>query len=112
MLQRELMKLGMILYSNDPETVFQAFRLGIFALKKGDGVDVFLLAKGVECESLDTSQFNVSALIREFVNLGGRTYSCTSCLKIRGKEGTEICPLSTMADLYRIIAESDRVITL
>ena len=41
------MKLGVVLYSNDPETVYQAFRLGIFALNRGDKVNMFLLAKGV-----------------------------------------------------------------
>ncbi len=106
------MKLGMVVYSNDPETVYQAFRLGLFALKKGDSVDVFFLAKGVECENLDTKEYNVTDQIKDFVKLGGKTYSCTSCLKIRGKGGSEMCPLSTMADLYRIITESDRVVYL
>jgi len=44
------MKLGIVLYSNDAENVFNAFRLGLFALKKSDDVTTFLLAKGVECE--------------------------------------------------------------
>jgi len=47
------MKLGIVIYSNDPETVWNAFRLGVFSLKEKDTVKVFLLAKGVECESLD-----------------------------------------------------------
>ena len=37
------MKLGIVVYSNDPETVFNAFRLGVFSLGKGDSVRVFLL---------------------------------------------------------------------
>ncbi|HNU36253.1 MAG TPA: DsrE family protein [Methanomassiliicoccales archaeon] len=106
------MKLGMILYSNDPETVYQAFRLGIFSLGQGDQVNMFLLAKGVECEDLDNEQFNITKEIRAFLDAGGRTYSCTSCMKLRAKGETSACPLSKMADLYRIIAESDRVITL
>jgi uncharacterized protein involved in oxidation of intracellular sulfur len=32
------MKLGIVIYSNDPETVFNAFRLGVFSLGKGDSV--------------------------------------------------------------------------
>jgi len=48
------MKLGVVVYSNDPESVWNAFRLGNFALHGGDEVQVFLLGKGVECESLDT----------------------------------------------------------
>lgn len=106
------MKLGVVLYSNDPETVYQAFRLGIFALNRGDKVNMFLLAKGVECEDLDNERFNITEQIRAFIDLGGRTYSCTSCMRIRQKGSTEACPLSTMEDLYRIVAESDKVITL
>ena len=45
-----------MIYSNDPETVFNAFRLGVFSLGKGDSVRVFLLAKGVESETLDDNQ--------------------------------------------------------
>ncbi|MCG7844306.1 MAG: DsrE family protein [Methanomassiliicoccales archaeon] len=106
------MKLGMVLYSNDPETVYQAFRLGIYSLAQGDQVNMFLLAKGVECEDLENDQFNVAKEIKTFLDTGGKTYSCTSCMKLRVKGESQACPLSKMADLYRIIAESDRVITL
>ena len=41
------MKLGIVLYTTDAETAWNAFRLGLFALKQGDSVKVFLLAKGV-----------------------------------------------------------------
>jgi len=39
------MKLGLVIYSNDSETVWNVFRLGSFSLNKGDAVKVFLLAK-------------------------------------------------------------------
>lgn len=39
------MKLGIVIYSDEVETVWNAFRLGVFALKKGDSVQVFLLRK-------------------------------------------------------------------
>ncbi len=48
------MKTGIIIYSNDPETVWNAFRFGNFSLKAGDTVKVFLTGRGVEAESLDT----------------------------------------------------------
>ena len=54
------MKLGIVVYSDDSESVWNAFRLGVFALKKGDSVGAFLLAKGVECESLNTEKFKVT----------------------------------------------------
>ncbi len=105
------MKIGMVIYSNDPETVWNAFRLGIFALKERDNVKAFLLAKGVESESLDTERFKVTGQIQSFVDNGGQIFACGTCLKIRQSEGSEMCPLSTMKDLYDIIKESDRIIT-
>jgi uncharacterized protein involved in oxidation of intracellular sulfur len=105
------MKLALVIYSDDPETVWNAFRLGIFALKAGDSVEVFLLAKGVECESIGNDKFDVDAQIEEFVGLKGSILACGSCLKIRNSEGSQNCPLSTMKDLYDIINESDKVLT-
>lgn len=106
------MKLGVIIYSNDSETVWNAFRLGIFALKEGDAVKVFLLAKGVECESIDTDKFRVTEKIKEFIDNGGEILACGSCLEIRNSEGSETCPLSTMKDLYDMIKDSDRIVSL
>jgi uncharacterized protein involved in oxidation of intracellular sulfur len=105
------MKIGIIIYSNDTETVWNAFRFGNFALKEGDEVKLFLLGKGVECESLDTEKFNVTEQKRLFVNSGGKIFACGACLKIRHSEGSEMCPLSTMKDLYEIVKESDKVVT-
>jgi len=54
------MKIGIIIYSDDAETVWNAFRFGNFSLKVGDMAKVFLMGKGVECESLDTDKFKVT----------------------------------------------------
>lgn len=106
------MTLGIVIYSDHAETVWNGFRLGNFALKKGDGVKVFLLAKGVEAESLSNDQFNVKEQMEQFVADKGEILACGTCLKIRHSEGTELCPLSTMADLYDLIDQSDKVISL
>ena len=105
------MKIGMVIYSNDPETVWNAFRFGNFALGEGDTVRVFLLAKGVESESLNTDKFKVTDQIKRFVENGGKIFACGTCLTIRKKEGTEMCPLSTMQDMYDIIKWCNKVIT-
>lgn len=105
------MKLGLVIYSNDAETVWNAFRLGVFALKKADTVRAFLLAKGVDCEAIDTDQFKVTEQMKSFVAAGGTILACGTCLKIRHSEGSEMCPLSTMGDLYEIVQESDKVLT-
>ena len=106
------MKLGIIIYSNDAETVWNAFRLGVFALNEGDAVKVFLIAKGVEAENLDSEKLKVTKQIQEFVNKKGEILACGTCLKIRNMEGSEQCPLSTMKDLYELIKESDKLISL
>ena len=105
------MNLGIIIYSDNPETVWNAFRLGNFALKEGDNVKAFLLAKGVECESLDNKSFGIIEQMRSFVEKGGRIYACGTCLKIRSSQGSGLCPVSTMKDLYEIIRESDKIVS-
>jgi len=105
------MKLGIVIYSNDSETVWNAFRFGNFALNQGDQVRVFLLGKGVESESLDTDKFKLTEQMQTFVNNSGKIFACGACLKIRQSEGSEICPLSTMKDMYEIVKESDRIVT-
>ena len=105
------MKLGLIICSTDAETVWNGFRLGVFALKQGDHVKAFLLAKGVECEKLETEQFKVKEQMQAFVDNGGTILACGTCLKLRQSEGSELCPLSTMADLHALIRESDKVVT-
>lgn len=106
------MKLGIVIYSEDAESVWNAFRLGAFALKQGDSVKTFLLAKGVECESLDTERFKVTKQMQDYVDAGGEILACGSCLKIRDSEGSEMCPLSTMQDLYDLINEADKVVSI
>ena len=106
------MKLGIVIYSNEPESVWNAFRLGVFALNKQDTVKVFLLAKGVECEAIDTAQFKVTEQMKLYIDKGGEILACGTCLKIRESGATEMCPLSTMEDLYNMISDSDKVISI
>jgi uncharacterized protein involved in oxidation of intracellular sulfur len=70
------MKVGLVIYSNDPETVWNAFRFGNFALNQKDEVNVFLLAKGVEAEALDTEKFKVTEQMKNFVDNGGKIFAC------------------------------------
>jgi uncharacterized protein involved in oxidation of intracellular sulfur len=105
------MKLGIVIYSNDTETVWNAFRVGVFSCKQGDAVSIFLLGKGVEAESLDSTKFDVIGQMRSFVEAGGTILACGTCLKIRRLEGSDICPLSTMQDLHALILDSDKVLS-
>lgn len=105
------MKLGIVIYSNDPETVWNAFRLGVFSSKREDTVKIFLLARGVESESLDTEKFHIIKEMRSFIDAGGEILACGTCLKIRQSEGSALCPISTLEDLYQLISDSDKVVT-
>ena len=82
------MKLGIVIDSKDAETVWNAFRLGVFSLKKKDKVKAFLIAKGVECEKIVDDKFNVLEQMKLFVNNGGEILACGTCLKIRNSEGS------------------------
>lgn len=105
------MNIGIVVYSNDSETVWNAFRFANFALNEGDKIKVFLLGKGVECESLDTDKFKVTEQMQTLVDNGGEIFACGSCLEIRKSKGSKVCPLSTMKDLYEIVKKSDRIVT-
>lgn len=109
--QKVDMKIGIVIYSNDPETVWNAFRFGNFALEEGDEVKVFLLGGGVESESLYTDKFEVPEEMRSFVDDGGKIFACGTCLKIRQSESSGMCPVTTMRDLYEIVKESDKIVT-
>ncbi|OIO55735.1 hypothetical protein AUJ46_00360 [Candidatus Peregrinibacteria bacterium CG1_02_54_53] len=106
------MKLGIILQSNEPEHVWNALRLAITARKAAHDVQIFLLSEGVELERIpDTEHFDISKKVEEFTVLGGQLLACGSCLKSRSQSESAVCPISTMADLLRLIEESDKVLT-
>jgi len=105
------MKLGIVIYSNEPETVWNAFRLGAFSCKQGDVVSVFLLGMGVEAETLKCDKFDVVGQMRSFLDTGGSILACGTCLKIRQSEGSDICPVSTMQDLHTLIRDSDKILS-
>ena len=105
------MKLGLILQSNKPEHAWNAFRLGITALKTSHKVEVFLMNEGTELDTIpDSKDFDISAKVAEFKELKGEIYACGTCLKMRGKEESKVCPISTMSDLLKMIENSDKVL--
>jgi uncharacterized protein involved in oxidation of intracellular sulfur len=103
--------LGIVIYSNDTETVWNAFRLVNFSLTQKDSVKIFLLGKGVEAQNLSSDKFDVKKQMETFVAAGGQILACGTCLKIRNEASSDLCPISTMADLYAIIKQADKIIT-
>jgi sulfur relay (sulfurtransferase) complex TusBCD TusD component (DsrE family) len=105
------MKIGIVVSTNDPEVCWNAFRFGNVALKENDAVKVFLINKGVEAECIEDEKFNVTEPLRSFVESKGEILACGSCLKVRRKEGSEGCPISTMKDLLKLVEECDKLLT-
>jgi peroxiredoxin family protein len=108
------MKLGIVVYSNDPETVWNAFRFGNFALAIGDEVRIFLIGKGVErtqYESLDREKFEVSGQVPRFIVQGGEIFVCGTCLEIHRLKAPETFITSTLKDMHEIMRESDKIVT-
>jgi sulfur relay (sulfurtransferase) complex TusBCD TusD component (DsrE family) len=104
------MKLGIILNSNDPETAWNALRLGNTALGSGHEVSVFLMGSGVEIEEIKSEKFNVTDVLGNFAKSKGNLLACGTCLKVRQQE-SGVCPVSTMPQLVQLIADSDKVIS-
>jgi len=105
------MKLGIILQSNESEHAWNTFRLGITALKAGHQVEIFLMNEGSELDTIpDSKDFDISTKVAEFKELKGEIYACSTCLKLRGREESKVCLISTMSDLLKMVESSDKVL--
>ena len=105
------MKLGIVLYSRDPETVWNAFRFGVFALAQGDEVRLFLLGKGVEALNIKDERFNVKEQMDTFLENGGKIVACGVCLEIRDSKEGATCPVGSMNDLYELVMWADKTVS-
>lgn len=105
------MRIGIVLYSNDPETAWNAFRFGVFSLAQGDEVKVFLLGKGVEVLNLKDPSHDVKGQMDLFKENGGEIVACGVCLEARGTKEGAACPVGSMNDLYEIVTWADKVVT-
>jgi uncharacterized protein involved in oxidation of intracellular sulfur len=105
------MKIGVIISSNDAETCWNAIRYANFALGQKDEVKIFLMGKGVEYQSISTDKFNTVDQAEKFFQAGGKILACGTCIKSRNQQDSEMCPISTMKDMYEIIKESEKVVT-
>ncbi len=105
------MKIGIVIGTSEPETVWNAFRFGAMALKSGHEAKVFLINKGVEAEGIGDEKYDVKGQIGQFIENNGQILACGTCLKAREKSGSNTCPMSTMKDLLKMVEESDKLLT-
>lgn len=105
------MQLNLIVETNEPEIVWNAFRLANKALDAGHDVETFLLGDGVEAADIETEKFNPRGVIRKYVNDGGDLEACGTCLDARDLDENDLRPRSTMDELLRIVEEGDKILT-
>lgn len=104
------MKIGIILSNTDPELVWNCLRFANTALLGGHEVKVFLLGQGVEIEGINSEKFNVQEQLQKFKQLSGHMLACGTCIKSRQMQ-FDVCPISSMKDMLKVVEESDRVLT-
>ena len=103
--------LGLVIYSDDIETVWNALRLANFSKKQGDTVNIFLLGKGVELENLIKESKEIDEELELFLKDGSSIMGCGTCLKSRNNNEPQTCKLSSLKDLYELIRENNIVLT-
>jgi len=110
------LKLAVIIYSNEAETVWNALRLANSALGYDDEVTIFLLGKGVEYNEIHSIKFDVQEQIQIFNEFGGKMIGCGVCCESRTdtmpllKEELS-CEMGSMQNLYALIKDADKVLT-
>lgn len=110
------MNMVVIIHSNDSETVWNAFRFANTSLVYDNHVSVFLLGKGVEAMTLSTLKYDVMEQVELFRSHGGNLIGCGVCCENRREEMPFLqqelhCETGSMQDLYRLVAEADKVVT-
>jgi len=103
--------IGIVIYSNDTETVWNALRLANYAKNQGDTVNIFLLAKGVELDTLVKTNTDLKEQADKFLDNGGSILGCGTCLRSRNYKEPQVCKFSSLADLYALIRRNKTVLT-
>ena len=103
--------MGIVIYSNDVETVWNALRLANFAKSSGDTVQIFLLGKGVEMDTLAKYNNDIKEQSDAFLASGGEILGCGTCLRSRNMLAPQVCKMSSLSDLYDLVRKNKVLLT-
>lgn len=103
--------MGIVIYSNDVETVWNAMRLANHSVSEGDTVQIFLLAKGVEVDKLVNENSDLKEQVDSYLDKGGNIMGCGTCLHSRKNDEPQVCKFSSMDDLYKLVRQNKIVLT-
>ena len=87
--------IGLVIYSNDVETIWNALRLANYSRAQGDTVRIFLLGKGVETDNLVKENKDLKDQVDSFLEKGGIILGCGTCLQSRNNTEPEVCKFSS-----------------
>ena len=110
------MKVAIVIYSNDAETIWNAFRFANTCLVYDDETTVFLMGKGVESASIQSLKFNIEEQMHLFEEQDGKVIGCGVCCDSRQDIMPDLkdelqCTMGSMQDFYIMVKESDKVLT-
>lgn len=110
------MKIVVVITSNDPETVWNAWRFANTCLGYDDDVTVFLMGKGVECVTLASVKYNIEEQMEIFNEFSGKLIGCGVCCESRSDIMPSLqeeldCEMGSMQAFYGLIKECDKVLT-
>lgn len=103
--------IGIVIYSNDVETIWNAIRFANFSQNQGDTVCIFLLGKGVELDNLVKTENDLKEQTDMFLESGGIILGCGTCLLSRKNNEPQVCKFSSMSDLYDLVRKNKIVMT-
>ena len=104
-------KIGIVISTNDAETVWNALRLANYSIAENDTVSIFLLGKGVELSNISNNEFDIKSELNNFIDKGGNILACGTCMRSRKMEGSKTCPVSSLSDLYNLIRTNEKILT-
>jgi len=110
------MKVLIVIYSNDEETVWNAFRFANTCRVYEDETTIFLMGKGIEASSIQSLKFDIEEQIQLFEEQNGKIIGCGVCCESRKDIMPELendlhCTMGSMQDFYVLVKESDKLIT-
>lgn len=110
------MNVLVVLYSNDPETAWNAWRFANTCLGYDDEVTMFLMGKGVECMSLASVKYDIEEQIDIFDEFGGKLIGCGVCCDNREDSMPFLreelgCEMGSMQNFYALVKAADKVIS-
>jgi len=103
--------IGIVIYSDDAETMWNALRFANFALSSGDTVEIFLLGKGVVMDTLAKYNPDIKDQSDIFLESGGVILGCGTCLRSRNNFDPKVCKMSSMSDLYDLVRRNKIMLT-